>query len=169
MLTGKKKILQNGQLIFESNSFQETFSFPFNISQNILVVSKHGDRFELSINNQDFSNLYRAKTPKRNSIDLTKRNSLKATLKNLDITKKSPEIVQKQYTLVLDLDETLVHYKNKEHPYLTDDKRLKIRPGVQNFLESLHPYYRFVIFTAAQKKYANFVLTIIDPNGVYFE
>jgi histidinol phosphatase-like enzyme len=54
---------------------------------------------------------------------------------------------KKQYTLVLDLDETLVHFKDSR--YLTDDQKLKIRPGVSQFLEALHPYYRFVVFTAA--------------------
>jgi TFIIF-interacting CTD phosphatase-like protein len=62
----------------------------------------------------------------------------------------------KKYFLVLDLDETLVHFKDSR--YLTDDQKLKIRPGVSQFLESLAPYYRFVVFTAAQKMYADFVI-----------
>ena len=57
---------------------------------------------------------------------------------------------------MLDLDETLVHYK--ESKYLSDDQKLKIRPGVQQFFEALQPYYRFIVFTAAQKMYADFVL-----------
>jgi TFIIF-interacting CTD phosphatase-like protein len=54
---------------------------------------------------------------------------------------------KKQYILVLDLDETLVHFKDSR--YLTDDQKLKIRPGVNQFLEALHPYYKIVVFTAA--------------------
>ena len=53
----------------------------------------------------------------------------------------------KPYTLVLDLDETLVHFK--ESKYLSDDQKLKIWPGVQQFLEILSQYYNLVVFTAA--------------------
>lgn len=73
----------------------------------------------------------------------------------------------KAYTLVLDLDETLVHFKDSK--YLTDDQKLKIRPGVAQFLEALDPYYTFVVFTAAQKMYADFVISRIDPEGIYIK
>ena len=74
---------------------------------------------------------------------------------------------KKNYILVLDLDETLVHFKDSR--YLTDDQKLKVRPGVGQFLEALHPYYRFIVFTAAQKMYADFVIQKIDPQGIYIE
>lgn len=49
-----------------------------------------------------------------------------------------------KYTLVLDLDETLVHYvEDEESAYIL------IRPGAENFLEELSKYYELVIFTAA--------------------
>lgn len=68
----------------------------------------------------------------------------------------------KIYTLVLDLDETLVHFK--ESKFLSDDKKLKLRPGIDQFFRTLAPYYRFVVFTAAHKQYAEFVCKKIDPN-----
>ena len=49
-------------------------------------------------------------------------------VRSLNTSKISPESKAKCYTLVLDLDETLVHYK--ENKYLSDDQKLKIRPGV---------------------------------------
>lgn len=68
---------------------------------------------------------------------------------------------------MLDLDETLVHFKDSK--YLTDDQKLKVRPGVAQFLEALDPFYTFVVFTAAQKMYADFVISRIDPDGVYIK
>ncbi|CAI2387443.1 unnamed protein product [Moneuplotes crassus] len=60
-----------------------------------------------------------------------------------------------QYTLVIDLDETLIHY-NDEGFYL-------VRPGVQEFLSELSKYYELMIFTAALKDYADMIIDQIDP------
>ena len=73
-----------------------------------------------------------------------------------------------KYLLVLDLDETLVHYKESIKFNISDYDKLKVRPGVKVFLESLEPYYKFVVFTAAQKIYADFVCRKIDPENKYF-
>lgn len=48
-----------------------------------------------------------------------------------------------EYTLVVDLDETLIHFN--------DDGYYLIRPGVPVFLQELSKYYEIVIFTAACK------------------
>jgi TFIIF-interacting CTD phosphatase-like protein len=63
----------------------------------------------------------------------------------------------KQYTLVLDLDETLVHFVAKE-------KKFKLRPGCIQFLKDMSQYFEVVIFTAAAKDYADFVLNYIDKD-----
>ena len=66
-----------------------------------------------------------------------------------------------KYTLVLDLDETLVHYiSDNESAYI------QIRPGTEDFLIDLSKYYEIVIFTAALQKYADIVINSIDPNRV---
>ena len=62
----------------------------------------------------------------------------------------------KKYTLVLDLDETLVHYHTKRQAYL-------VRPGCRDFLEELSEFYEIVIFTASVSKAANLVLNKLDP------
>lgn len=58
-------------------------------------------------------------------------------------------------TLVLDLDETLIHFVSQE-------KKFKLRPGCLNFLKEMSTFYEIVIFTAAAQDYADFILNIIE-------
>jgi CTD small phosphatase-like protein 2 len=60
------------------------------------------------------------------------------------------------YTLVLDLDETLVHFDVRRRIF-------KVRPLCIRFLEELSLIYEIVIFTAAHESYANFILDKLDP------
>ena len=53
------------------------------------------------------------------------------------------------YTLVLDLDETLIHCLDQQE--ITP----LIRPGTEKFLEEMSKYYEVVIFTASVKDYAD--------------
>jgi CTD small phosphatase-like protein 2 len=57
------------------------------------------------------------------------------------------------YTLVLDLDETLIHLKcedeDGENQNEEDSVYYLIRPGTIKFLNELSRYYELVIFTAA--------------------
>lgn len=62
----------------------------------------------------------------------------------------------REYTLVLDLDETLIHYRDDEEYYL-------VRPGVPQFLRELSELYDIVLFTAGVKKYADWIVDHIDP------
>ena len=52
----------------------------------------------------------------------------------------------KKYTLVLDLDETLVHYVEDN-----DSAYIQIRPGAEAFLEEMYNHYEIVVFTAAMQ------------------
>ena len=82
-------------------------------------------------------------------------------------------------TLVLDLDETLVHSTLDAEPDMAQDHhfefpvevggnthhvRVKQRPGMKAFLERVSQLYEVVIFTASQQVYAELLLNIIDPN-----
>lgn len=61
------------------------------------------------------------------------------------------------YTLVLDLDETLVHYYEN-----AGEGAFRIRPGCEKFLKEMSEIYEVVIFTAAMQDYADWVLDSID-------
>ncbi|XP_047312135.1 CTD small phosphatase-like protein 2 [Impatiens glandulifera] len=82
----------------------------------------------------------------------------------------------KSVTLVLDLDETLVHstlepcdntdftfpvfFNMKEHTVY-----VKRRPYLQMFLEKVAQMFEIVVFTASQSIYASQLLDILDPDG----
>lgn len=72
-----------------------------------------------------------------------------------------PANAPKQYTLVLDLDETLVHFKNE-----TGKAKFLIRPHAYSFLRNMAGHFEIIIFTAAQKEYADWILDKIDQHGV---
>ena len=64
------------------------------------------------------------------------------------------------YTLVLDLDETLVHYFE-----IGDQGKFLVRPGVIPFLKEMSKVFEIVIFTAAIQEYADWAINQIDPEG----
>ena len=78
-------------------------------------------------------------------------------------------------TLVLDLDETLVHSQFQPFSVPSDvtleielegethEIHVLIRPGVQEFLENMSKLYEIIIFTASVSKYAAPLLDILDP------
>ena len=77
-----------------------------------------------------------------------------------------PEKIEnkKNFTLVLDLDETLISFKfNEQHIGM-----LKMRPGLYNFLENVKKKYEIVIFTAGTQEYADPILDKIEKNGKIF-
>jgi len=53
----------------------------------------------------------------------------------LDLANNNPAFRKSErsqkYILVLDLDETLVHFKETARQYINDHQKLKVRPGVQ--------------------------------------
>lgn len=70
---------------------------------------------------------------------------------------------KKNYTLVLDLDETLVHYSDEN-----GEGKVYFRPHLDYFLKEMTKHFELMIFTAAQQDYADTVIDIIDPSRHYF-
>ena len=61
-----------------------------------------------------------------------------------------PPIDKEVYTLVLDLDETLIHLETDDDAQDEEEQvYYLIRPGAIKFLNNLSKYYELVIFTAA--------------------
>jgi Dullard-like phosphatase family protein len=70
------------------------------------------------------------------------------------------DIKKYTYTLVVDLDETLVHYIEEENRAF-----VQVRPYADYFLTEMGKYFEIVIFTAAAEDYADIVLNELDKNN----
>lgn len=66
-----------------------------------------------------------------------------------------------RYTLVLDLDETLVHFQETEA-----GGQFLVRPFAQEFLELMSEKFELVVFTAAVQEYADWIIDRIDNKGL---
>ena len=85
----------------------------------------------------------------------------KQFLKNIKI--KEPYLnfpPKKEYTLVLDLDETMISFQ------FTNQKqgigKMHLRPGLEHFLEVIKNYYEIIVFTSGTRDYANMVLDVLE-------
>ena len=67
----------------------------------------------------------------------------------------------KDYTLVLDLDETLVNVN-------IQDCYISLRPGLKLFLSQVFPYYEIILFTTSIQSYADKVLKLIEKEQKFF-
>ena len=80
------------------------------------------------------------------------------------------------FTLVLDLDETLLHFEEvSKYLYLKinfifiqlneNEGQLSIRPGADSFLKLMSSHFEIVIFTAGTEEYADWALSFLENVG----
>ena len=94
---------------------------------------------------------------------------------DLLLPQKSPDFIDKK-TLILDLDETLVH--SSPSPFDKNDIVLEvefdgilyniyvlIRPGAENFIKKMSKFFEVVIFTASISRYASPLLDKLDKEN----
>ena len=73
---------------------------------------------------------------------------------------------RKKYSLILDLDETLI-YLDK----INDENNgtLKIRPGTFSFLEKMQQFFEIIIFSEAEQNYVDLILDSVEESKKYFD
>ena len=160
--------------------------------ENLSIKIENNDLMDLD--HQKYKSIDDLKTSKANN--KTKNNkdnnikqiinyrSLSPSPKEIMFKKKInyllPEKTSDKKTLVLDLDETLVHSIGEgavdssspsdftiqvEQQNSSHDVHVMVRPHVEEFLERMSKRYELVIFTASISKYANPLLNVIDKTG----
>ena len=178
---------QKQEKIFLSKEFNDQYScyktmylYFTQDNQNDVNKSKSTIKEKESNNKDDTDNNYDFLSPTESSIILTRLSTVFLAYKELSncfflyytnfkiLLEKNkvkppflPPLDTKQYlyTLVLDLDETLVHYIEEENRAY-----VQVRPYADYFLTEMGKYFEIVIFTAAAEDYADIVLNELDKN-----
>ena len=136
------------------------------------------------INNQTINNFNNININTLNNInnDINKNNNMNNSLKNQLINnnilynyqknKISPPFLTspctKKYTLVLDINDTLINIQysdNNNGQVLVPN----LRPGLFSFLGAIKPFYELISFTTESKEYSDIILKEIEKNRKYFD
>ena len=90
-------------------------------------------------------------------------------LSNNKLQPKAPYItfpIKNKYSLVLDLDETLIYLDKIKDK---NNGTLKIRPGTFSFLEKMKNYFEIIIFSEAEQNYVDLIINSLEENKKYFD
>ena len=168
--TQKYLNLNNNQKINNSKINQNN-----NIPQNFIKSTSHPD----SPNPSEYFSPYTQNNAKNNSLKFNPINlNVSQNNKNANSPLMNSRIKTNKKTLILDLDETLVH--SGFHPFDREsDFTLNInidgknhtiyvlkRPYVDEFLSEISPYFEIIVFTASISEYASPLLDQLDKNNL---
>ena len=184
----KNKNIKN-EKIFLSKEFNDQYSciktiYLYFTKDNQIDINKTKSsafKEKETNNKEDTDNNYDLLSPTESSVILTRLTSVFSSFKEisncfllyytnfkilLEKNKVKPPFLpplntkKYTYTLVMDLDETLVHYIEEENRAY-----VQVRPYADYFLSEMGKYFEIVIFTAAAEDYADIVLNELDKNN----
>ena len=157
------------QVLNEKSNFQCPKIVEDNINQNLNILNS---AIYQTLNNPEINNQEKVEIREKEE-----KNEIKENTETIE--KYLPDKISIfKKTLVLDLDETLIH-SNFINPNLKcdinldlniDNKKMKvnvlIRPGVEEFLEKMSKLYEIVIFTASLSQYAIPLIDKLDKKNI---
>lgn len=177
-MKNRRTIKQNKTDINYSN-YKNINSFTKDINSNTDLNEFDFDSEERNIKNKYIS-IYRINEQNKNNNKFNVSKSIddnyfqNSNLIPPFIRNEKPK--NKKYTLILDLDETLVHVErinqqinNNSNYNSNDQKVINLRPGLFSFLNSVKPYYEIISFSTASKNYADNIVKKIETNQKYFD
>jgi Dullard-like phosphatase family protein len=138
------------------NFFMQIFKQINNISFENIYDIYINNIFKANIINSTISTASKLGPNKNNNYN-TKIN----TTKNISI--------KKLYTLVISLDETLIHFKIDNKMKNSNKGVIQLRPWLNEFLSEIKPYYEIIAFSNGDKKYTELILNAIDKNKIFFD
>jgi Dullard-like phosphatase family protein len=151
----KEKI--NLFLYLYNNFYRKDFEY-FD-SLNIVILEELFNRIVFKIDEFQNRNIL-------NDINCVNNNEYLDKYKYNNIDTKVPYLkfpCKKEYTLILDLDETMICFKcSKEKKNVGN---IHIRPGLEIFLEIIKEFYEIIIFTVGTREYANVILDLIEQKN----
>jgi len=137
-------------------------------------------RWTQVLKKQDQENSVWLKADAKCRRELYRRNS-EVRMENLQVFRLPPQAPHDngKLTVVLDIDETLVHTSRgsvaptdtlDSFQILVFEQRFTVikRPGLDEFLAKAASKYELIAFTAGLEEYSRAVLQEIDPRGQYF-
>ena len=72
---------------------------------------------------------------------------------------------KKRYTLILDLNETLINLKYANH----SKGLIRVRPYLYQFLDEIKIYYELILFTGSSENYTNSIVEGLERKKKYFD
>lgn len=158
------------------NNTQELFMYKYFHNKDISYLSKIKiTEIEEIFNKNVFSVMYLksnyANITSLKGITKNKNHSSYYSLEENNNTVKVPYLdfkPLKELTLVIDLDETMISFNFIESEQGLG--KMRLRPGLEEFLEIIRDYYEIIVFTSGTKDYADTILDIIEKkkNKKYF-
>ena len=115
------------------------------------------NKYEFTIKPLLYLNKKNIRTHQKNNSGISQKNYL------LNLKIKEPYLdfpPQKEYTLVLDLDETMISFQFTQPQ--NGIGQMHLRPGLENFLDVIKEYYEIIVFTSGTREYADMVLDVIE-------
>ena len=154
-------IIRNIHTIINNMKNTKNYNIFMNIFKNVSEISM-----------EEINYFFRNKILKINivnspflSLEPLKNNSINKNSKmNAPYIKKPSK---KNYSLVISLDDTLLHFKagmNKNNKGI-----VKLRPGLTEFFEAVKPYYEIIVFNCGNKNYCDLILNSFDNKNIYID
>ena len=137
-------------------------NYTFQDLQNFFNIYLNRNKY---INNNNITTLEKKKELINNSIKNVSINNYKLNNVNNN-NQRIKYILPKikncyEYSLVLDLDETLISYQK-------DISSIILRPGLKEFLHRMKKIYELILFTSATHEYVDPIVNFIEKNEKFF-
>ena len=156
-------IIRNIHTIINNMKNSENYNFFMQIFKQINNISFE-NIYDIYINNIFKANIINSTISIASKLGPNKNNNYNTkinTTKNISI--------KKLYTLVISLDETLIHFKIDNKMKNNNKGVIQLRPWLNEFLSEIKPYYEIIAFSNGDKKYTELILNAIDKNKIFFD